>query len=189
MAYEKTIAPASAANEVEIQRNGGLFVDRTIGVSVSLAKVSLDLGKLMRFEMVETTGYRDEILRIAQSRFVYDRRFNLTPDCDEASREQVLRQWVADLGPTIVALWRGKVAGFLNLREQSPEAVEVWLAAVEVNGTALGLYAKAVEIARARGYKRLVGRISSQNMAVMNVYAMFGAQFSEPQDIFLKEVK
>ena len=38
-----------------------------------------------------------------------------------------------------------------------------------------------------RGCKKLDGRISSTNMPVMNIYAKFGAVFSTPLDIFLKE--
>ena len=189
MKYEKIVEPASAANEVARQRDGWLWVDRTIGVSVPVDKVTLDLKKLMRFEMVETDGCRDEILRIAKTRFTYDRRFNLTPECDEAECEGVLRGWVSEMGPSIVAKWHDKVAGFINLKERSSDELEVWLCAIEVNGAALGLYAKAIEVARSHGYKKLVGRISSQNMAVMNVYASLGAQFALPEDVFLKEAE
>ena len=67
----------------------------------------------------------------------------------------------------------------------------VHLAAVEekyrMTGAAMALYANACKIAKERGYKKLEGRVSTQNTAVMNVYAAFGATFSEPQDIFIKE--
>ena len=52
----------------------------------------------------------------------------------------------------------------------------------------MGLYAKAIEVALERGFKTLEGRISSLNTAVMNVYTIFGAQFSEPEDVFLREL-
>ena len=69
----------------------------------------------------------------------------------------------------------------------------VHLAAVEakyrVTGAAMGLYAKAIEVVRERGFKTLEGRISSFNTPVMNLYATFGAQFSEPQDVFLKDLR
>ena len=50
----------------------------------------------------------------------------------------------------------------------------------------MGLYARAIQVARERGYRSLEGRISSLNTAVMNVYASFGAVFSDPEDVFLK---
>ena len=57
-----------------------------------------------------------------------------------------------------------------------------------MTGAAMGLYAHAIEISRERGFKTLEGRISSINMPVMNLYASFGAQFSEPEDVFLREL-
>jgi len=228
--WAKIIEPTSAANEVTRQREGALFADRTLGVTIIPSRVTLDLKCFMRLEMIETTDYRDDILRIAETSFTYDRRFNLTPDCDPQVRHEELRKWVDDLGPTWVALMKGVPVGFMNLREvpeclsaevpvlgtdqsnnqtieQSNNAVppapstkhqalsttlSYHLVAVEekyrLSGAALGLYAKGVEVARERGYQKLVGRISTQNVAVMNIYAMFGAQFSAPEDIFLKEL-
>ena len=55
-----------------------------------------------------------------------------------------------------------------------------------MSGAAMALYAKACREAGERGFRRLEGRISSRNTAVMNIYAAFGAVFTEPQDIFLK---
>ena len=229
MKWVKIIESTSAANEVKWQQEGALWVDRTLGVTIVPSRVTLDLKRFMRLEMVETMEYREDILRIAEASFPYDRRFNLTPDCDPAVRHAELKKWVDDLGPTWVAFMKGQPIGFMNLREvpsaecrvQSAECLvqsaecsvqsagcggdvpgtehkalsttlAYHLVAVEekyrLTGAALGLYAKGIEVARERGYQKLVGRISSQNVAVMNVYAMFGAQFSEPQDVFLKEL-
>ena len=193
MSWTKIIEPTSAANEVARQKEGALFADRTLGVTIVLSRVTQDLKRLMRLEMVETTEYREEILRIAEASFTYDRRFNLTPDCGLEVRHAELQRWVDELGPTWVALLKGQPVGFMNLKpvEGRPDTLAYHLVAVEekyrLSGAALGLYAKGIEVARERGYQKLVGRISSQNVAAINVYAMFGAQFSEPQDIFLKE--
>ncbi len=193
MSWEKLIETTSAANEVSRQNGGALFVDRTLGVTIVLSRVTMDLARFMRVEMVETREFREDILYIAEASFTYDRRFNLTPECDPAYRHEVLKRWVDELGPTWVALMKGRPVGFMNLKpvEGKPDTLSYHLVAVEekyrLSGAALGLYAKGVEVARERGYQKLVGRVSSQNVAVINVYAMFGAQFSEPQDIFLRE--
>lgn len=190
-AWERIIEPTAAANEVARQQEGALWVDRTLGVTIVPSRVTVDLKRFMRLEMVETMEYREDILRIAESSFPYDRRFNLTADCDPQVRHEELKKWVDDLGPTWVALLKGRPVGFMNLRpvEGKPDTLAYHLVAVEEkyrpSGAALGLYAKGIEVARERGYQKLVGRISSQNVAVMNIYAMFGAQFSEPQDVFL----
>lgn len=189
--WNKIIESSSAANEVRRQGEGALWVDRTLGVTIVPSRVTMDLKRFMRLEMIETMDYREDILRIAEASFPYDRRFNLTPDCNPTVRHEELARWVADLGPTWVALLKGQPVGFMNLREVECTTLAYHLVAVEekyrLSGAAMGLYAKGVEVARERGYKKLVGRISSQNVAVMNIYAMLGAQFSEPQDIFLKE--
>ena len=86
-----------------------------------------------------------------------------------------------------MCLYHEKPVGFLSLRENF-----VHLAAVEakyrVTGAAMGLYARAIELAGERGFKTLDGRISSLNTPVMNLYASFGAVFSDPEDVFLREL-
>ena len=78
------------------------------------------------------------------------------------------------------------------MKEIDSETLFVHLAAVDekyrMTGAAMALYAKACQLAMERGYKKLEGRISSQNVAIMNLYAAFGAVFSESKDIFIKEV-
>ena len=204
--HARIILPSCADTEVEMQRQGFVFADRTLKVSIPLAKVTMDLKRFQRMPIVETTDYKEDIFRIAHESFTRDRRFHVAPKCDQAVSAVVLRQWVNELGASLVCLYNEKPIGFLNLR--IPREVEinhgihgshgivnpfVHLAAVEakyrVTGAAMGLYAKAIEVARERGFKTLEGRISSLNASVMNVYATFGAQFSEPQDIFLKDLR
>jgi len=186
--HARIILPSCADKEVEMQRRGFVFADRTLKVTIPLSKVTMDLKRFQRIPIVETTDYKEDIFRIAHESFTRDRRFHVAPKCDQAVSAVVLRQWVDELGPTFVCLYHEKPIGFLNLRENF-----IYLAAVEakyrVTGAAMGLYAKAIEGARERGFKTLEGRISSLNASVMNVYATFGAQFSEPQDIFLKDLR
>ena len=40
--------------------------------------------------------------------------------------------------------------------------------------------------AKENGKRHLTGRISSRNMAVMNIYSGLGAVFSDPRDIYVK---
>ena len=186
--HARIILPSCADTEVEMQRRGFVFADRTLKVSIPLSKVTMDLKRFQRIPIVETNEYHEDIFRIAHESFTRDRRFHVTPKCNQDVSAVVLRQWVDELGPTIVCLYHDKPIGFLNIRENF-----VYLAAVEakyrVTGAAMGLYAKAIESARECGFKTLEGRISSLNAPVMNVYATFGAQFSDPQDVFLKDLR
>ncbi len=192
--HARVIMPSCADTECEMQRRGYTFADRTLGVSISVSRVNLDLGAMMRrMPPFETTEYKEDIFRIAWASFTRDRRFHICPQCNQEVSGLVLREWVAELGPTLVCLFKDQPVGFLSLKDVAPDTLFVHLAAVEekyrLTGAALSLYAKAVEIAKTQGKRKLNGRISSLNTPVMNVYTMFGAQFSEPQDIFLKELK
>ena len=184
--HARIILPSCADTEVEMQRRGFVFADRTLKVSIPLARVTMDLKRFQRIPIVETSEYHEDIFRIAHESLTQDRRFHVAPKCNQDVSAIVLRQWVDELGPTLVCLYHDKPIGFLNLRENV-----VHLAAVEakyrVTGAAMGLYARAIEHARDRGFKTLDGRISSLNTPVMNLYASFGAMFSDPEDVFLRK--
>ena len=185
--YEREVLPSCAGTEHEMVQKGWYFADRTLKVSIPLSKATMDMKRLQRMPIVETTDYKEDIFRIAHESFTRDRRFHVAPKCDQAVSAVVLRQWVDELGVSLVCLYHEKPIGFLNMREHF-----VHLAAVEakyrVTGAAMGLYAKAIEVAREHGFKTLEGRISSLNTPVMNLYTYFGGQFSEPEDVFLKEL-
>ena len=176
-----------------MQREGFFWADRTIDVTIRLDKVVQDLKHLQRFPTAETADYKEDIFRVAQESFVQDRRFHVAPDCDPRVSAVVLRRWVDELGSSLVTVVNGRLVGFLNLRENlSDGSCEVRLAAVDaryrMSCAAMGLYARAIELARERGFKKLIGRISSLNASVMSLYASFGAQFSNPHDVFLREI-
>ena len=185
--YEREVLPSCADTEFDMVREGWYFADRTLKVTIQLAKVTADLKRLQRLPVVETSDYTEDIFRIAHESFTRDRRFHVAPKCDQAISAVVLWRWVGELGPTLVCLYHEKPIGFLNMRENF-----VHLAAVEakyrVTGAAMGLYARAIECAGERGYKTLDGRISSLNTPVMNLYASFGAVFSDPEDVFLRKL-
>ena len=185
--YEREVLPSCADTEFDMVRDGWYFADRTLKTSIPIPKVSVDLKRLQRMPIVETEDFKDDVFRIAHESFTRDRRFHVAPKCDQAVSAVVLRRWVDELGPTLVCLYHEKPIGFLNLRGNF-----VHLAAVEakyrVTGAAMGLYARAIECAGERGFKTLDGRISSLNTPVMNLYASFGAVFSDPEDVFLREL-
>ena len=188
----RVIEAADAANEISRQRNGFFFADRTMKTTISLSKIAVDLDRFIRLPIIETAAYKDDVLRIAVASFAYDRRFHVLPDCSTDVSGVVLKKWVEELDTVFVALFKEQPVGFLALKETAPDTMFVHLAAVEekyrMTGAAMALYANACKVAKERGYKKLEGRVSTQNAAVMNVYAAFGATFSDPQDIFIKEV-
>ncbi len=182
---------SDAANEIHLQREGFFFADRTVKATISLSKIAFDLDRFIRLPIIETNTYKTDILRIAEASFNYDRRFHIFPDCSTDISRLVLKQWIDKLEQVFVALFREEAIGFMALKETETGTLFVHLAAVEekyrLTGAAMGLYANAVKISKKRGYKKLEGRISTQNTAVMNIYVAFGASFSDPHDIFIKE--
>ena len=187
------VVPSDPTNEIHMQRDGFFFADRTVKTTISLSKITVDLNRFIRLPIVETTDLKSDLLHIAKTAFVYDRRFHVKPDLNSATASVVLKQWVQELDKVFVALFKEQPIGFLALRKTAQDTLFVHLAAVEekyrITGAAMALYANACKVAKERGYKKLEGRVSTQNTSVMNVYATFGAMFSEPQDVFIKEVR
>lgn len=191
--HVRVTMPASPSVEIKMQKQGYLFVDRTLKTTISISSNSIDFNKMIRCPLAVTKGYKDDIFRIACSSFPYDRRFNILPECNRFVSEIVLQDWIYKLDNVIIALFKDKVIGFLSLVQNSHDSLYINLAAVEskyrISGAAISLYAKACQIAKETGIKRIEGRISSLNSSVMNIYSALGAKFSEPYDIFLKEVQ
>lgn len=182
--------PANADNEINMQKDGYFFADRTLLASINLSRFAIDTKKLIRLNIVNTKEHKEEIFEVARKSFPYDRRFHLTSEIDNKAAETEIKKWVENLDDVLVCIYKDKVIGFLALKETDDETLFVHLAAVDekyrLTGAAMSLYARAVEIAKEKGYKKLDGRISSQNTAVMNLYAYLGASFSDPEDIFIK---
>jgi len=185
--------PALPEYEVLMMERGFVWADRTIGTSIKLSGCSLDLIRLIRMKVDETSNYKEEIAKIAKSSFTYDRRFHIRPQCDMYIAGLLLQEWIDALDKCFVCIHKDAPVGFLALKETDPDILFVHLAAVmepyRTSGAAMSLYAKALQVAKERGYKKLNGRISTLNMSVMNLYAYLGARFSDPEDIFLKELK
>ncbi len=111
--------PSEPDHELEMQRRGFVFADRTLKASISLGRCKVEkveLEKLIRLPIVETPAYREDIFRIACSSFTADRRFHILPACDADIASLVLREWVDALGSVLVCLFRETPAGFLALR-------------------------------------------------------------------------
>lgn len=182
--------PANADNEINMQKDGYFFADRTLHASINLSRFTIDTKKLIRLNIVSTKEHKEEIFEVARKSFPYDRRFHLAPETDNKAAEIEIKKWVENLDDVLVCFYKDSVIGFLALKETDSETLFVHLAAVDekyrLTGAAMSLYARAVEIAKENGYKKLDGRISSQNTAVMNLYAYLGASFSDPEDIFIK---
>lgn len=184
--------PSDAQSAVEMARRGYVFGDRTVGVSINLSRLDPALEKQCRLPVVQRSDRKQDMLRIACESFPYDRRFHIMPTLDAQIARAVLADWIEAIPSAFIAEYKGETAGFLALTEAEEGAQFVSLAATDARyrllGTAMSLYVHAALWSKENGSKKLLGRVSTQNTSVMNLYARLGASFQDPQDIFLKEV-
>lgn len=188
----KFFASAEIENIELLNKNGYVFVDRILDVLIPLSRVN-DYEKSIRLPIIKTNEYKKEILQIAQKSFHYDRRFHLKIEYNQQFANVVIADWIDRLDETYVCLYKDIPIGFLALIQIDNKNSFVHLAAVDeryrMTGAAMALYAKAIQVSKENNYCNLNGRISSKNIAVMNLYANFDARFSNPIDIYIKEVK
>jgi len=170
---------------------GFIWADRLLDVSINLTRSNLDFASMVRLQPTLTSERRDEVCAIAQQSFPTDRRFHLTAAPNQAVADAVIAGWVEELYEYYLCEHKGNAIGFLALTGDEKQKM-IHLAAVlqryRASGAALSLYAAAARDCKLAGVRTLKGRISSVNTAVMNLYAFLGANFSNPIDVYLKEV-
>lgn len=183
--------PAHPDNILKMEQMGFCLGDRTIGAVINLERSNFDYNRFIRFDIQKNNECKERVLEIACESFDMDRRFHVKPQLDSAIAAEVLEAWVNELTCTYVCEHKGRIVGFLDVEPVGPDAQFIHLAAVEPKyravGAAMSLYAFAFKKARESGVKKLMGRVSSRNTPALNLYAMMGATFEKPIDVFLKE--
>lgn len=191
--HAKIVLPASPITDFCMAEKGYILGDRTVLCSIPTRHLSDDLERGIRAKASMEKANHEAMFELSKSAFWGDRRFYITPDCNQEVAECVLNSWISDLSETLVCRIKDKYAGFLALTQDDDSTLCVNLAATDEHfrlaGAAMALYTQAMRIAHERNYTKLVGRISTRNIPVMNLYAHLGAKFSEPLDIFLKEIR
>lgn len=185
--------PSNPENSAAMFKRGYLLGDRTILCTIPTRNLPDNLGKSVRVKATLENADHDAMFELSRSSFLGDRRFYVTPDCRQDIADIALKKWIGNLDETFVCRVKNEYAGFLAPTLYSHDSLCVNLAATNerfrLAGVAVSLYTSAICLAHERGLSRLVGRISSRNMAVMNLYANLGAKFSDPLDIYIKEVR
>lgn len=183
--------PVCYENQKEMARRGFTLADRTLGCSINLAGRTVDFARLVRTEPGITNEKRDKVFSIAMQCFSADRRFHVAPDLNQEIASKILTGWVQNLSSYYLCEHKEQPIGFLALTGEGDRRF-VRLAAVlercRTSGAAMSLYAAAARDCKACGVRFLEGRISAANTSVMNLYAYLGAKFSNPMDVYLKEV-
>ncbi len=123
------------------------------------------------------------IAAIARDAFRTD-RFHLDPNLDPERADERYERWARrgfDDGEIVLALedrQAQRLVGFYQLREIAPETVDLALLAIEPRGQRSGLGAEmsraAFELCRAHGYQAIVTRVSTNNLASVNLHIRLG---------------
>jgi hypothetical protein len=188
----RIVMPSTPENLIEMQLHEYFVADKIIDTSVNLLRNKIDYNSFVRMQVSQSKEHKDEILEIALASFQEDRRFNITPKCDYGIAEIIIKEWIEQQEEYFICKHKNQVIGFLSLINQNGNEGFVNLAAVDFNyrisGAAVSLYAYVADYCINNRYKKLNGCISSNNIAVMNLYSLLGATFSRPRDVFLKEV-
>lgn len=162
------------------------FADRTMKAIIPL-KSSADFQKFCRLK-IELSEPNERIHEIAKKSFTQDVRF--WTEFPPTMNVEVFENFFAAMKVCYICCVKNEIAGFIEIAERDSEAV-IRLAAVDekfrLSGAALSLYAGASDLFRQKGHRKLVGRISTRNMPVVNLYSTLGAIFSEPQDVYIRK--
>lgn len=173
-----------------LNQSGYFFADRTLDVCIPLSKID-NINKLIRLPIIKTSEYKKEIIKIAQKSFLYDRRFHLQLNYNQQLTNAIIKDWVNKIDDMYICLYKDSPIGFLSLIELDDKNSFIHLAAVEekyrMTGAAISLYAKAIQVSWEKNYTNVNGRISSCNIAAVNLYSYFGAKFSNPINIYIKD--
>lgn len=175
---------------ISLNKNGYFFADRTLDVCIPLSKMD-NVDKLIRLPIIKTNEYKKDIIKIAQKSFLYDRRFHLQRNYNQKFANVIIEDWINKIDDIYVCLYKNSPIGFLSLIYLDDKNSFIHLAAVEekyrMTGAAISLYAKAIQVSLEKNYTNVNGRISSCNIAAVNLYSYFGAKFSNPIDIYIKD--
>ena len=191
--YYRIEIPSNKSNVNVLFKKGYTFVERTLGVSINLNKSDIDYQKLIRFEIKQIQANNEDILKIALDSFPTDRRFHVQLDYNDSISATIITVWVSKLSEVYACIYKDQIIGFVDIEPYNGKDCFIHLAAVQkeyrATGAAVALYSYAILKAKEKGCSKIYGRISSANVAVMNLYTRLGGFFSDPIDVFLRNEK
>lgn len=191
------VALPDRGKAAELRRDGYRLLDRVLDVDIRKNAIP-DEPQRKRFEcrIIEYADFADRIKDIAREVFVNDYRFHKTEELSDPDADTRISEYADSAGSSdgaeVVGLFlKDDLVGALILTKEDEKGSRIALAGVrnryQGTGGAQELYLAAVEHAFDNGASKVVGRISSMNTAVINLYAYLGGKFTNPVDIYVKE--
>lgn len=186
--------PTDYPNKQDLVNKGFVMVDRTIDVKVPIGRSEKNFLRFCRMTVFRTEKYVEEIRKIARASFQEDYRFKISlHEQKNEIYDQLIDSWLEGQKEVFVCLYKEQAIGFADVRclNEYGGMPFIYLAAVDeryrTTGAAISLYASVFEYYKEQKMKFVYGKISSQNIATINLYASFGAQFLRSCDIYIKE--
>lgn len=192
--YARIVTKSCNAKTTSIMCNAGfIFADRMLEVTVPLKKNN-DFNKNIRMN-IETASQNElkRIQEIAEESFQDDSRFYISLDENrEILAKSIIYEYLQKPSEAFVCKYKNDVIGFakITFEKNHDNTPFFYLVAVDpqyrLTGGALSLYSYICQYFKEKNYTKIMGRISSKNTPVMNIYSMLGASFNAPIDVYIR---
>lgn len=184
---------ASPDSVPQMQQCGFCFRERTIGLSIRTSGADeKKLARLQRLQIAPGADGGASARKIACRSFASDWRFCIKAGTEPENTSEAVCEYLKSLPAPFYAKVNERVCGFISLQPQG-DGLYVALASADIEhpvpGTGMALYAFALKQALAGGYRCLTGRTASWNMPALNAYLALGAKISDPEDVFVIDLK
>lgn len=174
-----------------LRASGFDFLDRR---ELAVVPVAIFEQRLRRLPVELDVGapISDDIFMLASEAFPTDHRFHLGGPEDALVAPLLLRSYIEHHGTRGTILrchLRGRLAGFVILRQRAEKTWENVLGAVDPKlqstGVALSMYTVMVELLKERDANDLNGWISTENLQSLNLHLALGARFKDVEDTYV----
>lgn len=180
-----------------LKKNHYIMVDRTVKAQIALSSLT-GLDRLVRMDVRELKNITDEVYEVAKKAFTKDRRFFLSLNCEENVGVAVLEDYIREIerNEKLVfgCFYKDELVGALIAIQVSESEYETVLGAVlpkwQSKGAGISLYAFEFSQLQKKGIKTLYSRISTDNVASLNLHISLSKgniRFIQPFDIYIKD--
>ncbi len=190
--FVKVVLPATVKAEMLMKNQGYERIDSRFDCYVNTNENFEKINYRFLPRLERGGFYDDEILKISETSFCNDTRFNFLLKCSEENYRIALQNAIEDSEYKIVCVYNGILIGFILLKPKDRLVLEVKLAAVlqkyRASGVGVELYMKALELCEENHLKFLYGNIDVLNLSAINLYCFLKAKFVSVKDTYLKRM-
>lgn len=177
-----------------MEQKGYTFHNRTILGEISMSSLNEALIHKINADIRSNKEFTKDLYELAQRTFVKDRRFHLKRYFDQSFANRIIVGYIDALAKEDTVIFKcyhkDKLIGFTIVKRIDAALCENVLGAVDPlyhnQGVAKNLYSYMLKTLRdAERYKKYYGRISTTNVASINLHRVLGAKYSLPEDEYI----